>query len=129
MYNSDWYNALNKPLFNLPSEVFSPVWVVLYSLMALSLILFFAEKNGHSKIKGSLYFGIQLFFNLIWSPIFFLLQNIGFAFFIIVLLDVFTILTVKEFYKVSKYSAYLLIPYVIWILFATYLNGAYFYLN
>jgi len=129
MYNSDWFNALNKPLLNPPSEVFSPVWVVLYSLMALSFTLYLAEKNNESKIKGLLYFGIQLFFNLIWSPVFFLLQNIGFAFFIIVLLDVFAIMTLKEFYKVSKISAYLLIPYIVWILFATYLNGAYFYLN
>lgn len=129
MYNSDWFDALNKPLLNPPSEFFSPVWVVLYSMMALSFILFAFEKTSESKIKGDLYFGIQLFFNLIWSPVFFLLQNIGFAFFIIVLLDIFAILTIKEFYKVSKYSAYLLIPYIVWILFATYLNGAYFYLN
>lgn len=129
MYNSSWFNALNKPLLNPPSSVFLPVWVVLYSLMALSLILFFFEKTSEPKLKGYLYFGIQLFFNLIWSPVFFLLQNIGFAFLIIVLLDVFAILTVKEFYKVSKLSGYLIIPYIVWILFATYLNGAYFYLN
>ena len=129
MYNSDWFDALNKPLLNPPSEVFSPVWVALYSMMALSLILFVSEKTDESKIKGYLCFGIQLFFNLIWSPVFFLLQNIGFAFFIIILLDIFAILTVKEFYKVSKFCALLLIPYIVWILFATYLNGAYFYLN
>jgi tryptophan-rich sensory protein len=129
MYNSDWFDTLNKPLLNPPSEVFSPVWVVLYSIMALSVILFAFEKTNESKIKGYLYFSIQLFFNLIWSPVFFLLQNIGFAFLIIVLLDISAILTVKEFYKVSKLSALLLIPYIIWILFATYLSGAYFYLN
>ena len=129
MYNSDWFDTLNKPLLNPPSEVFSPVWAVLYSMMALSVILFAFEKTNESKIKGYLYFSIQLFFNLIWSPVFFLLQNIGFAFLIIVLLDISAILTVKEFYKVSKLSALLLIPYIIWILFATYLNGAYFYLN
>lgn len=129
MYNSDWFDTLNKPLLNPPSEVFSPVWVVLYSIMALSVILFAFEQTNESKIKGYLYFSIQLFFNLIWSPVFFLLQNIGFAFLIIVLLDISAILTVKEFYKVSKLSALLLIPYIIWILFATYLSGAYFYLN
>lgn len=129
MYNSDWFNTLNKPLLNPPSNVFQPVWVVLYSMMAMSLLTFIFEKSEESKVRGYLYFGIQLFFNLIWSPIFFLLQNIGFAFLIIVLLDVFAILTLKEFYKVSTYSALLLIPYIVWILFATYLNGAYFYLN
>ena len=129
MYNSDWFDTLNKPLLNPPSALFQPVWVVLYSMMVLSIILFAFEKTDKSKMRGYLYFGIQLFFNLIWSPIFFLLQNIGFAFLIIVLLDIFAIMTVKEFYKVSKFSAMLLIPYIVWILFATYLNGAYFYLN
>lgn len=129
MYNSDWFNNLNKPFLNPPSEIFQPVWIVLYSMMAFALILFIAKHTDQSKAHGYLYFGIQLFFNLIWSPVFFLLQNIGFAFLIIVLLDIFAILTFKEFAKISKFSAMLLVPYIIWILFATYLNGAYFYLN
>lgn len=129
MYNSDWFTTLNKPLFNPPTELFSPVWIILYCMMGLSLILYIQEETQNSKIKGYIYFGIQLFFNLIWSPVFFLLQNIGFAFFIIILLDIFAIMTVKEFFKVSKLCGYLLIPYIIWLLFATYLNGAYFYLN
>ena len=95
MYNSDWFDTLNKPLLNPPSTLFQPVWVVLYSMMVLSIILFAFEKTDKSKMRGYLYFGIQLFFNLIWSPIFFLLQNIGFAFLIIVLLDIFAIMTVK----------------------------------
>lgn len=129
MYTSDWFNNLNKPFLNPPSEIFQPVWIILYTMMVFSLLVFVTKSTDKSKMYGYMYFGIQLFFNIIWSPIFFLIQNIGFAFLTIVLLDIFTILTVKEFYKVSKISALLLIPYTIWILFATYLNGAYFYLN
>lgn len=124
-----WFNNLNKPLFNPPSSVFTPVWIVLYCLMALSLIFFIITKSEYNKTKGYVFFSLQLFLNLIWSPVFFLMQNIGFALFIIVLLDIFVILTVKEFFKVSKISSFLLFPYLLWILFATYLNGAYFYLN
>lgn len=129
MYNSEWFNNLNKPLLNPPSSVFTPAWIILYCLMALSLTFFIITKSEYNKTKGYVFFSLQLFLNLIWSPVFFLMQNIGFALFIIVLLDIFVILTVKEFFKVSKISAFLLFPYLLWILFATYLNGAYFYLN
>ena len=129
MYNSIWFNNLNKPFLNPPSNVFAPVWIILYCLMAFSLTIFIIKKTDINKTRGYIFFAIQLFFNLIWSPIFFMMQNIGFALFIIILLDIFTIMTAKEFYKVSKLSAILLFPYILWILFATYLNGAYFFLN
>ena len=129
MYNSDWFNALNKPLFNPPSWIFAPAWGILYFTLIISLLLFIFQKTEKSKLRGYLYFGLQLFFNLIWSPVFFLLQNIGFALIIIILLDIFAILTLKEFYNVSKFSALLFIPYTIWIIYAAYLNGAYFMIN
>ncbi len=129
MYNSFWYNSLTKPFLNPPSNVFPFVWGILYFMIFFSLMIFISSKSEDSKKSGYVYFLIQIFLNIIWSPIFFLMQNIGFALFIVILLDIFVILTIKSFYKISKVSAMLLIPYLIWIIFATYLNSAYFILN
>lgn len=129
MYNSIWFNSLTKPFLNPPSEVFTPVWVILYILIFISLLIYIIKPARTSKISGYIFFSIQLFFNIIWSPVFFFMQNIGFALFIVLLLDIFVFLTMRSFYKISAISAFLLIPYFIWVLFATYLNGAYFVLN
>lgn len=129
MYNSIWFNSLTKPYLNPPSEIFTPIWIILYILIFISLLIYIIKPVNTSKISGYIYFSIQLFLNLIWSPVFFFMQNIGFALFVILLLNVFVFLTMKSFYKVSPISAFLLIPYFIWVLFATYLNGAYFVLN
>jgi len=129
MYNSVWFNSLTKPYLNPPSEVFTPVWIILYILIFISLLIYIIKPVNTSKVSGYIYFSIQLFLNLIWSPVFFFMQNIGFALFVILLLNVFVFLTMKSFYKVSPIPAFLLIPYFIWVLFATYLNGAYFVLN
>ena len=129
MYNSIWYNSLTKPVLNPQAKIFPPVWTILYILIFISLFLFINASSTSSKYKGYIYFAIQLFLNLIWSPVFFIMQNIGFALFIIILLDIFVFLTIKNFYKFSKISAILLIPYLLWILFATYLNISYFVLN
>ena len=117
MFNSNWYNSLIKPPMAPPNSIFSPVWGVLYILMLVSLILYIKEQKAN-KLSGYIYFSIQLFLNIIWSPIFFGAESI---------LGV--ILTIKKFYNVSKLSAILLIPYLIWILFATYLNLEYLILN
>lgn len=129
MYNSVWFNSLTKPFLNPPSKIFPPVWTILYILIFLSLAVFIFTKSGYSKRKGYLFFAVQILLNLLWSPVFFIRHNIALALFIIVLLDIFVILTVKYFYKSSKIAAFLLVPYLIWIIFATYLNFAYFVLN
>lgn len=129
MYNSLWFQNLNKPFLNPPSWVFQPVWIVLYILMAVSLVLFVSTPSLYRKTSGYIFFAVQLILNLAWSPIFFAMQNIALAFLIIVALDIFVILLIRKFYSVSKLSAYLLIPYLIWIIFATYLNAAYWILN
>ena len=129
MYNSVWFNSLTKPLLNPPSKIFPPVWIILYILIFVSLFLFINANTYYSKYRGYLYFTLQLILNLLWSPIFFLKHDIGLALFVIILLDIFVILTIKNFYKCSKLSAFLLVPYLLWIIFATYLNVSYFILN
>ena len=128
MYNSDWYNNLTKPAFAPNDALFTPVWAFLYTTIVFALILYISEPDMNKK-SGYVYFGIQLFLNLIWSPVFFGLKNIALALVVIIMLDIFVFLTIKKFYSVSKISAIILIPYFLWVIYATYLNAGYLALN
>lgn len=128
MFNSIWYENLTRPFLSPPRWVFAPVWGVLYLTIFISFILYFLKKDKN-KLKGYIYFSIQIILNLLWTPAFFGAKNILLALIIIILLDIFLILTIKNFYPVSKIASLLLIPYLIWTLFATYLNFSYFILN
>ena len=128
MFNSSWFENLNTPFLAPPDWIFMPVWTVLYILIFISLIFYIFAKYPN-KQSGYVYFIIQMILNLLWTPAFFAWQNILLAFIIIILLDIFVYLNYKKFYSVSKISALLLIPYMIWIAFATYLNGGYLVLN
>ena len=127
--NLIWYETLNKPAFTPPSEVFAPAWTILYILIFVSLIIFLTKNTNENKTAGVVLFVIQMFLNLLWSPVFFYWQNISFAFAVIVLLDILVIGIIIAFYKVSKISAYFLVPYILWLLFATYLNWGFLVLN
>lgn len=129
MYKSEWYNNLIKPFLTPPNWIFPIVWSVLYFLIILSLIFYIVADTNLSKKTGYIYFTIQMILNLIWSPIFFILKNIFLALIIVILLNIFIFLTIKNFYSVSKISAILLIPYFLWTLFAVYLNFSYLILN
>ena len=128
MFNSVWYLNLQKPAFAPPNWVFMPVWSILYFSILLALLLFiYAPSND--KAKGYSYFAIQMFLNIIWSPIFFGLKNVLFALVVVIALDICVFLTIKQFYTASKPAGIILIPYLLWILFATYLNAGYLFLN
>ena len=128
MFNSIWYKTLIKPPFLPPNWIFSPVWTLLYILMFSSLFIF-SISEGEGKFEGYLAFFVQFLLNLLWTPAFFGLKSIGLALIIVILLDITLIFTIKEFYCYSKTAAYLLIPYFLWVLFATYLNIGYYVLN
>jgi len=128
MFKTEWYYNLIKPAFAPPDLVFRPVWIILYITIFISLFLYI-KAPYKNKSFGYILFFTQLLLNLMWTPIFFIMHNIAYALFIIVLLDIFVLLTIKSFYKINKYSGLLLIPYFIWILFATYLNMGYLILN
>ena len=128
MFKSVWYYNLTKPPLAPPDWIFPPVWSILYFSMLVALLLYLF-KTAQNKKSGYIYFIAQLILNFLWTPTFFYLQNIVLALIVIILLDIFVILTIKSFYKVSKISSLILIPYLIWILFATYLNIGYLVLN
>ena len=128
MFKSVWYYNLTKPPLAPPDWIFPPVWSTLYFSMLVALLLYLFKPSQNKK-SGYIYFIAQLILNLLWTPTFFYLQNIVLALIVIILLDIFVILTIKSFYKVSKISGVILIPYLIWILFATYLNLGYLILK
>lgn len=130
MNNIEWFHSLNKPFLNPPDWIFTPVWTGLYILMGLSLIIFI-DGDGLNKEKRipAIFFMIQLILNLLWPATFFGNMNIFGGFIIIILLNVFILLTIIGFYKHSKLAAILLVPYQIWVMFATYLNFQFYILN
>ncbi len=127
---NDWYVTLNKPSFNPPNWVFAPVWTVLYILMGVAAGIVWSKGFYHLWVKTALYhFGFQLLLNAFWSILFFGLKNPLAALFVILTLLVLIILTIKWFRIVSKTAALLMIPYLLWVSFATVLNFSIWQLN
>ena len=125
-----WYASIKKPSFNPPNWIFGPVWTLLYILMGISLFLILKQGLATPMVKTAvLIFGAQLVLNLLWSGLFFGLQSPLFAAMEIVLLWVFILLTILYFYPLSKPAAFLLVPYILWVSFATVLNFSIMILN
>lgn len=122
-----WYANLVKPVLNPPNSIFGPVWTVLYVLMAIAAYLVSREKK-QSDAPMALFF-LQLFFNAIWTPLFFGARALGIALIDISLLFILIILTMIVFARVNKIAAWLLLPYLVWVGFATYLNASIWVLN
>lgn len=122
------FNMLNKPFLTPPGFIFPIVWTILYVLMGIGSYLIYSENDINSNCCLKIY-GINLFINFLWSPIFFGLNLRLFALIWIILLDIIIVYMIVCFYKVNKKAAYLQIPYLIWSLFATYLNLAFYLLN
>lgn len=123
-----WYSTLIKPALNPPAWIFGPVWVTLYAIMGISLWLVW-KSNSSEKKRAIWLFVVQLALNAIWSPIFFGAHSIGNALAVIILLWAAIVLTILIFKKISKPAAWLLVPYILWVSFATYLNYAIWILN
>jgi len=125
-----WYASLQKPGFSPPNWLFAPVWTTLFALMGVSLYLIWNKisKNKQAK-KALVVFAVQLILNILWSVLFFGLRSPFYAFIEIVVLWIAIALTIFKFYKISKNAGLLLIPYLLWVTFATILNGYIWILN
>ena len=130
-----WYAALIKPDVWPPDGVFGPVWITLYALMGIAAYLvwsIYIKSDGRAKKRAKqalTIFGVQLFLNATWSIVFFGLQNPGWAFVNIVALWLAIIWTIRVFFRISETAGYLLVPYLLWVSFASYLNYAIWVLN
>jgi tryptophan-rich sensory protein len=126
----NWFPLLEKPFFSPPPWVFSPVWILLYTLMGISLYIVWEKGLQQREVKiGLLIFGIQLGLNIIWSYLFFGLRSPYYAFIEIILLWFAILLTIIQFRNISKTASYLLLPYILWVSFAMLLNHSLWILN
>jgi len=128
---SEWYySVLKKPSWNPPDWLFPPVWSLLFLLMGTSLALVVEQWGEKKQIQGALIiFAIQLLLNLAWSATFFGLHAPLLALAVITVLWLAIVLTIVLFRAVSPLAAYLLIPYLLWVSFASYLNFVIWRLN
>lgn len=118
-----WYASITKPFFNPPNWVFGPVWTILYAMMAYSFYLIWSNGIKTRKERQAvLMFMNQLFLNFVWSFVFFGLEQPLGGFVVIVLLWTAIYYTLVLFKRLNKTAAYLLIPYLLWVSFATLLN-------
>ena len=124
-----WYLFLNKPSFNPPNYLFGPVWTLLYLLMGISLFLILKKDDSAAKKKSLILFFVQFALNFCWSFIFFKYHLIGWAFAEIVVMWIFILLTILSFNRINKTAAWLLVPYIAWVSFASVLNFAIWKLN
>lgn len=118
-----WYATLNKPSFNPPGWIFGPVWVTLYTMMGIAAYFVWQKRGDNPLVNMALViFFIHLIFNALWSILFFGLQNPMWAFMEIVILWLMIVALIIIFYKIDRRAAYLLIPYLLWVSFASVLN-------
>lgn len=120
METKKWYKNINKSPLNPPSYLFGIVWPILYSMLLIYFILIFRKPEYNMIYK---LFLIQMVFNFIWSPIFFNLKKIKLALIVVLIMVGMTAYITYLTYNIDKKIALILVPYLLWISFATYLNG------
>lgn len=125
-----WYAALKKPIFNPPNWLFGPAWTILYLLMGIALFLVWNQKLPFSEVRiAIILFAVQLGLNILWSALFFGLKLPLAGLIEITVLWVAILLTIIYFYPISHGAGILLMPYILWVSFATALNAAIVFLN
>ena len=124
-----WFAALAKPEIYPPAATFPIVWSILYVLMGLAFAMVVAEKGSPWRKPALIAFAVQLALNLAWSPVFFAAHQIIAALLILLVLDVAVIATAAMFWRVRRPAGWLMLPYLVWSLFATVLNWQVLQLN
>ena len=127
---TSWYSTLVRPPGTPPNWLFGPVWTILYAMIGTSFALIWHAPNPRASFQRyATVFTLQLLLNLLWTPVFFGVHQITAALVIIIALLIAIVITIRLSAQHSKSAAYLLIPYLIWVSYATYLNAGYAYLN
>ncbi len=125
-----WYATLAKPSFSPPNWIFAPAWTLLYILMGLAAALVWQKGLQNPQVRTALVaFLVQLILNMVWSVLFFGLRSPLYGLVDILFLWTMILVTIARFSKVSTPAAALLIPYILWVTFATGLNLGIFLLN
>jgi len=128
---SEWYyQVLMKPSWNPPDWLFAPVWTVLFIMMGTALYLVVRDGLSRPGVKAAVaVYSLQLLLNLAWSALFFGMQSPFYAFLEIIVLWLAIVTTMVLFARQSRVAAYLLVPYLLWVSFASYLNFVIWQLN
>ena len=129
MGSMESFALLNKPPLSPPVWLFPVVWTILYILMGIASYLVYTSPQPYRSKTSLTVYGVQLFFNFFWSIIFFNLEMYLFAFIWLVILWLLILVTTVLFYRIEKSAGYLMIPYLIWVTFAGYLNLGIYILN
>lgn len=125
-----WYTTLAKPAWTPPNWIFGPVWTTLYILMGIALFLVWRQGLDRRDVQFAiLIFAVQLILNTLWSVVFFGMQSIFGGFIIILILWIAILANIIAFYMISKPAGLILIPYIIWVSIASYLNYSVYLLN
>lgn len=127
--SGEWFINLNKPSFQPPDWLFGPVWTILYILLGFSLWKVWSKPNSRERNIAITIFFAQLLFNFLWSIMFFSWHSTGLAVIDIILLWILILATIFSFAKLSKTAAWLLVPYILWVTFATILNWTIWRMN
>ncbi|MGM0587576.1 MAG: TspO/MBR family protein [Bacteroidota bacterium] len=127
--SSDWYDSLRKPVWRPPNWLFGPVWTTLYTMMAVAMWLVWRKVRFAIDPLPYYWFGIQLILNLLWSWLFFKYHWLGLATLEILLLWISISITMYLFYRYSNIAAALMIPYLLWVTFASILCGTIWFIN
>lgn len=122
MYNKKWYNNINKSTYTPPGWFFGLVWTILYLLMIISFYLIWSNSKCFPYCNVLTIFLLQLAFNLSWTTVFFKYKKIRLALILTILIFILTFIVSIKFYKINKIASYLLIPYLLWLIVAMYLN-------
>lgn len=127
---STWYVDINKPSFNPPNWVFGPVWTTLYKLMGVSAGIIWNQGFSNPQVKKALVvFSVHIVLNGLWSILFFGLKNPELAFVEILILLASMVYYTRLFYQIKPFTAWMQIPYLMWVSFASVLNGSIAWLN
>ena len=116
------YKSYTQPPLSPPGIVFPIVWVILYALMGIASYIVYEESRGDKRKEALTFYGLQLLFNFVWPIFFFRFEAYWISVVIIVVLLIFVIITALKFKEISGAAFWLLVPYILWLLFATYLN-------
>ena len=124
-----WYQELTRPYLTPPNWVFGPAWTILYIMIAISIIVYYQASGKQYAALTTVILIVHIVANFSWTPLFFQLQSPLLALLDILVLDVTLLVLMYLFWQASTFAAVLLIPYLLWVSFATYLNAGFYWLN
>lgn len=124
-----WYATLIRPSFSPPNWLFGPVWTTLYCLMGISAFLIWQKRKTRLARAGLVIYGVNLVANSLWSIVFFGLHRPDMALLVVFVLWSTIVIMIKRFWPINQLASLLLIPYLLWVTFATFLNFTIYRLN